>query len=270
MTSPPTPDPPMDTGPALPRRHRRRRGDTGGEEGKAPPWLVTFTDVMGLMLTFFVLMFAMREPERRTFETLTTGFQRQIAKIFEFRQEAGAYDALDLGRVDFDRALDLDYLEALLRERIEERNDVLKGVVLIPQSQSLVVSLPQDLVFAPGKEDISPSGVAALGAMAQILTRIRNRVEVIGHADPQPVSDKNPAYGSNWDLSLARALAASRALRTQGYEREMVVRGLGNALYRALPAALPEPVREGLSRRVDIVVMSDDGNRGRLLDIGTD
>lgn len=255
---------------AMPRRHRRRRGDTGQEEGRAPPWLVTFTDVMGLMLTFFVLMYAMREPEPRTFETLSGGFQREVARIFEYRRESGGFDTIDLGRIDFDRALDLDYLESLLRQRVEEREDVLKGVVLVPQSESLIVSLPQDLVFASGKEEVSEGGRAALGAMAGILGRIRNRIEIIGHADPQPVSDRNPAYGSNWDLSLSRAVAAAQGLREQGYDRPMVVRGLGKALYRALPAGLPDSFRETLSRRVDIVVMKDDGNRSRFLDIGTD
>lgn len=252
------------------RRHRRRRRDTGIEEHSAPVWLVTFTDVMGLMLTFFVLMFAMRAPEPRTFETLTAGFQSRIGQVFEFRQGAGPFDTIDLGRVDFNRALDLDYLGALVRERVNERSDVLRGVVLVPQSSSLVVSLPQELVFAPGKEEVSDGGKAALGAMAGILNRIRNRVEIIGHADPEPVSEKNPAYGSNWDLSLSRAAAAAAVLRGQGYERPMVVRGLGDALYRALPGGLPETFRNAVSRRVDIVIMSDDGNRRRFLDIGTD
>lgn len=233
-------------------------------------WLVTFTDVMGLMLTFFVLMFAIRAPEPRTFETLTAGFQQQIGKVFEFRQDAGPFDTIDLGRIDFNRALDLDYLEALVRERVDERGEILRGVVLLPQSSSLVVSLPQELVFAPGKEEVSDGGKAALGAMAEILTRIRNRVEIIGHADPRPVSEKNPDYGSNWDLSLSRAAAAAQVLREQGYERPVVVRGLGDALYRALPGGLPETFRETVSRRVDIVIMSDDGDRRRFLDIGTD
>jgi len=100
-------------GPALAsapvRRYRRRRNAAGmGEETSAPIWLVTFTDIMGLMLTFFVLMFAMRSPEPRTFETLVTGLQNQVFKILDTREKTGPFDTIDLGRVDFNRALDLD------------------------------------------------------------------------------------------------------------------------------------------------------------------
>ncbi len=254
------------------RRYRRRRDESGGgdEGASAPVWLVTFTDIMGLMLTFFVLMFAMRSPEPRTFETLVTGLQNQVFKILDTREKTGPFDTIDLGRVDFNRALDLDYLEALVRERVSERADVLKDAVLVPQSGSLIVSLPQDIVFDPGKDVVSDGGKATLGALAGILVRVRNRIEIIGHADIRPIPANDKAYESNWDLSLARAVAAAEVLRVQGYERPVVVRGLGDALYHALPGGLPESFRDSISRRVDIVIMSDDGSRRQFLDLGTD
>lgn len=260
------------TPPPAPRRYRRRLGDSGEEAGKQPIWILIFTDLMGLMLTFFVLMFSMRAPEPRTFESLTAGFQQKIAEILDSRQDSGPVDSIDLGRADFSRALDLDYLEAIVRQRVEERQDALRGAVLIPQSASLIVSLPQDSVFTAGKdkEEVSENGKAALEAMAGILARLRNRVEIVGYADSHPSPDRPGPNPPSRELSLARAVAAAQALRAAGYDRPVVTRGLGAALSRKIPAALPEAMRQDLSRRVDIVLMSDDGTRRKFLDIGTD
>ncbi|MFP4386149.1 MAG: flagellar motor protein MotB, partial [Alphaproteobacteria bacterium] len=163
-------------------------------------------------------------------------------------------------------ALNIGYVKVLLA-RLLARTD-LQGVMLIENHKRLVVSLPSDLLFASGQTEISSEGRQALFELGGILARLQNRIEVIGHSDPRPIT--NPAqatYKTNWQLSLARAAQVARILRDVGYERDITVRGLSSARYDELPQKLSQEERYDLSRRVDIIIMGDSGYRMNAFDM---
>jgi len=89
---------------------------------------------------------------------------------------------------------------------------------------------------------------------------------VVGHTDPRPV--RGGAFASNWELSLARAANVAAVLENVGYKRAITVRGHASARYYDLPETMSNQERLDLSRRVDVVVMEDDGKRLQLFDLG--
>lgn len=254
------------------RRYRRRMGDAGGAgEESAPIWVLTFTDVMGLMLTFFVMLFAMSEPEQQQWADVSAALNNEFNKFYGKIMERGPTDSINLSRIDYDQALDIKYLEALL-ESTMANNEQLGGVKLIPQAGQLVLSLPQDLLFESGQADIKSDGARAIYALGGMLSRIKNKIEVTGHADPRPVSRAQDMgkYSSNWELSLARAANVAGLLNSVGYERAIDIRGLSSGRYDDMAAVIAdEAQRIELSRRVDIVIMNHDGRRKeQLFEIG--
>ena len=136
-------------------------------------------------------------------------------------------------------------------------------LVIIQQPKRLVLSLPSDILFESGQAEIGVDGQRAIFALGNILSRIKNRIEVIGHSDPQPIVNAGGPFSSNWALSLSRALSVASSLNAAGYKRPVIVRGLASARYDELSESLPEEQRLDLSRRVDLVIMKDDG-RHRL------
>ena len=110
------------------------------------------------------------------------------------------------------------------------------------------MSLPSDLLFDAGKSDVNDRGRQALFSLGGALSRIKNRVEVIGHADPRPMQGETRAFSSNWELSLARAAQVAAVLESVGYRRHMIVRGLSSARYDELPVSMPEEERLSLAR----------------------
>lgn len=243
------------------RRYGRRMGDN--QDGNSI-WLVSFADVMALMLTFFVLLFAMSNPKEKDWEEFTDTVQENFNKFYGRPLNRGTQDAINIEKINFSKALNLNYLRVIIEDLIEKEPS-LKVVKLINQRGSLIISLPQNMLFETGQANIKPEASKALFTIAGSLARIKNRVEIVGHTDPRPITSGR--FESNWHLSLARAVNVAAVLENVGYERPVVVRGQAAGRYADIPANLGEVERLDLSRRVDIVIMEDDGKRLKLFDI---
>lgn len=234
----------------------RRMGDM---QAPAGAWMVSFTDVMALMLTFFVMLFAMSHPKEENWEEFSTAVNKEFNKFYGKPLNRAHVDTISIAKIDRNQALDLNYLQAILSGILEEES-MLKDVQLIMQPHSLVISFPDSLLFNAGDSALKDSGSRALYAIGATLMRIRNRIEVSGHADPRPVSVKS-RYNSNWELSLARALSVAAALENVGYQKSILVRGHSSGRYTDLPEYIAESQRLDLARRVDVVIMEDDGKK---------
>ena len=232
------------------------------DDGQESPvlWLITFTDVMALMLTFFVMLYSMSVPEEDKWKQVTSALTVGFSQFESPKWYKGPQDTINIDKRDFSNALNMDYLNALVIEIIE-KDEKLKNVVVLQQKKRLILSLPTDLLFKSGQSEVTVSGKRALFALGGPLSRIRNRIEVTGHADSRPVQSDKGKFSSNWELSLARAVNVSSVLENVGYSRPVIVRGLSNARYDELPADLSESERLSFSRRVDIVIMKDDGSQ---------
>ena len=242
----------------------RIRGDDVEESTSL--WLITFTDTMALMLTFFVLLYAMSIPKEDEWQELTGAVQRQFATFTSQAFSGGSQDTIEIEKLDYSRALDLGYLKSLLREQINKEVR-LRDVELIQMSDRLVISMPSDLLFEAGQADINADGRRALFAIGGSLSRIRNKIEVVGHSDPDPVPEEG-RFRSNWELSLARASATAAVLNNVGYRRDIEVKGLSSARYDEIQGQFDEQRRESLSRRVDVVVLKDDGSKRHFMNVG--
>ncbi|MEO3429451.1 flagellar motor protein MotB [Pelagibius sp. CAU 1746] len=220
-----------------------------GGQDTSQAWLLTFTDLAALMLTFFVLLFSMSTIKEESWQNLVDALAPRLPSLQEVTVALPTADktADEVERVP---GTDLDYLAAVLKEQMEA-NDALVGARVSREAESLVISMPGDLLFPPGAIELGDGGEKAVFALSGVLRNLRNVVEVAGHADP---SQPQSLYPSNWELSLARAAAVSGRLTELGYQGSIVVRGYGAARYAEVDADLPAEERRARARRVDIVV----------------
>ena len=244
------------------RYFRRRRLRSNGQSSST--WLISFADIMALMLTFFVLLFAMSHPKQEEWDDLTQNVRKNFNKFYGQPLRRGHQDTLSIKKVNFSKALNLTYLKAIV-EKLIEQEESLQRLELIELKDSLIISFPQDLLFEAGRAEIKPTANKALFALAGTLVRIKNRIEIVGHADPRPVS--GDTYESNWSLSLDRAIQVAATLENVGYSADVTVRGMASGRYFDLSDEFTEDEKLSLSRRVDIVIMKDDGKRLKLFDI---
>ena len=94
------------------RRFNRRAGDNDG--GTASTWLISFTDVMALMLTFFVLLFSMASPDEGKWDKLTQTAQESFNRFYGKPLHRGSEDAVNIDKINFSRALNLNYLKSII------------------------------------------------------------------------------------------------------------------------------------------------------------
>lgn len=215
----------------------------------AQAWLLTFTDLAALMLTFFVLLFSMSTIKQGDWQNLIELLSPRLDRVDQVTvalpQSQKAAEA-----VERQPGTDLDYLVAVLREQMEA-NAELQVVRVVRADHRLVISVPGDLLFASGSTELGAAGEKSVFLLSSVLRNLRNVIEIAGHADPQ---QPRGLYPTNWELSLARAAVLSGLLGELGYRGEILVRGYGDAQFGAIDATLPDEERMARARRVDIIV----------------
>ena len=217
-------------------------------------WLVTFADVVALLLAFFVMLFSMSNIETETWDQIISGlsYSENPKKDLAPRPQA----TKNVATVKLNQALSLDYLANVLEDHLT--GDKLLGTAFVHRLDGLVVvSLPSDTMFGSGEVELQKDAKEALFRMGGLIATIGNRIDVRGHTDPEPLSDKQ--FDSKWAISLARAAAVATELRQTGYARQIPIYGLADTRFVHLDAQIPEAARHELARRVDVVIHPHSG-----------
>ena len=224
----------------------------GHHESQA--WLVTFTDLVSLMLTFFVMLFAMSSVKidrwKEMTDALSTSLNPQRTPSIVTNSAK-----FNIGTIFRRQAINLDYLDSILSEAMT-RDPLLKKGTLMRLDDRLVFALPGDLLFKEGGAVMTDKAREAMFSLGGLLRNVGNTIGVNGHSDPSPPT--GAAYASNWELSVARSVAVANALRRSGYTEEIIAYGFSDTRYGELPD-MPDDQRRALARRVDIVILPTAG-----------
>ena len=231
---------------------KKDKGPTG-----PPVWMLSLADLISLLLTFFVMLFAMSKVKVDRWDEVVDSLSQSIKPSpKEDNDEPTA--SLNIPRVYRKPAMNLDYLSAVIDDAIDD-NPVLGDARMSRDANKLVISLPGDLLFVTGSSDMTPKARQALFVLGGVLGNIGNRIGVQGHTDPRPLSGRG-VYASNWELSLARAAAVANELKRSGYTDYINIYGFAASRYDQLPEKMDEDQRFAMARRVDIVIEPHGGS----------
>ena len=214
-----------------------------------PSWLITFADLIALLLTFFVMMYATQRVETGDWKALIQSLSQSLNPARTVIVPRPSADE-NIFLLSPKRMLDLSYLEILIKGR-REFQPVLDQLSFRRFDDRLVISLSSDLAFPPGSAVPRARTREMIFTLAATLRHVGNRIDVFGHSDPRPLSGGR--FASNWELSLARAAAVVALLREAGYESDVAAFGLGASRFAEL-SMVPPGRRDALARRVDIVI----------------
>ena len=219
------------------------------ESKQSVAWLITFTDLVSLMLTFFVLLFSMSSIRSEHWDSVIDALSQSLNPSAT-RAHMAATSDFNIATLFRKRAINLDYLTSVLQD-VYSKDELLSGNQLMRLDERLIVALPGDLLFEPGKAVLTEKAKLALFNLGGVLRNIGNQIGINGHTDPSPPT--GGVYESNWELSIARAAAVANALRRSGYTDDIVAYGYASSRFNELPD-MDEQERQALGRRVDIVV----------------
>lgn len=252
-----------------------------------PPWILTFADLMVLLMCFFVLMLSFSEMDVNKFKLLAGsmheafGVQTEIntkdppkgtsivANEFspgipqptdsnEIRQHTVDSDlnTLDLGlkqRLDELKAQEEAADEQVQKLREVFRQEIDDGRLLVRRDGTdVVIQVLEKDSFASGQAELEPGALATLAKIGRLLAAMSGAITVSGHTDNVPIS--NAQYRSNWDLSAARAASVGEELLKAGVEpSRLMISGHADTQPRA---ANDTPEHRALNRRVDITFVN--------------
>ena len=252
---------------------RRKRHEAHEEHENHERWLITYADMITLLMAFFIMLFTMSQLDLAKFKEFQQGFAGVPSHEINLAADGGK-GVLDGGeqtqqqilakaeqvlnqqaKVELARDLErnhLKHVEQEVRRRVGRAGLAAKVGYRLEERGLVVTIVSDDVLFDLGSADLKPKGRQVLEGLAGVLRGMPNHVAIEGHTDNIPVSGR---YGSNWVLSTARAtsvlsflldnhrLPASR-LSAAGYADQRPIKPNSSASNRAV------------NRRVEIVILA--------------
>jgi len=268
---------------------RRKKGGHEEEHENAERWLLTYADMITLLMVLFIVLFAIGQVDQKKFDKLHDGLAKSFGEstvldggsglldgsavqaqapdnsqsgsqaLAAQRESAlAAQDAYDAAQKQkaANKALADQITQALAKQGLAKDVDFQEL-----DQKGLVINIVTDKVlFDTGQATLKPQGIKVLGALAPVLRKLPNYLVVEGHTDSQPIS--GGPFASNWELSTARATTVLRHLLTDGVNRNRIsAAGFADTRPLVSGTSLAANAR---NRRVAIVVLAQDSSSSAL------
>jgi chemotaxis protein MotB len=167
-------------------KHKNRYRVDEGSEANMDEWLLTYSDMITLLMAFFLVLISISHPDMALFEQLKSGLRSEIMK-----EEKVQTPLAEIKK-------DLDSL--LVTERAANKVSIDLG------KDGITMEFASELLYNAGSADVSKEADAMIEKVAQAVKQVDYypfKLEVEGHTDNVPISTAR--FPSNWELSSSRA-----------------------------------------------------------------
>jgi chemotaxis protein MotB len=194
--------------------NKKRNSDEGGGENTGA-WMVTFSDLIMLLLTFFVLLLTMSSLDQKALKELISHLKDSTG-VLEF---SGMGEISSLSNliekyntsenkivISHDKLTELCGLDRVTAKGIKDKVKKIDELIDIKDDERGVsFSFHENIFFKSGTTKIEKSNIPALESIAVAIADSNNHILIMGHADNTPVTGER--FASNWELSTYRGLS---------------------------------------------------------------
>ncbi|RMG67570.1 MAG: flagellar motor protein [Calditrichaeota bacterium] len=229
------------------------------ESGEEAGWIVTFSDLMSLLLCFFILLFSFSTIQEQKFKELLASLQSAFG--VDQVPEAGTREGLDMLNRNPSKTNPnaVDELGGMVQKEMEKIKSEVEEFVMKNKlggkvkveigDRGAVITISDVVIFPPGEAEFTGEATPILEKITDLLRQFPYKVKVEGHTDNVPIhTDK---YPSNWELSTARAAKLVRYFIEHGIDPTRLS-AEGYAEYHPI-ADNATPEGRARNRRVEIV-----------------
>lgn len=257
------------------------------EEG-APAWMVTFSDLVTLLLVFFVLLYSFSVIDKMKFQQFIASFQGsgilekgpepldgppeppKQDQLLDDTTLDNATELEDIGKMDIQELQELAMDNPLVEVYLAvisylETNQLQDTVEVRFEKRGIALEIKDRILFDSGSAYLKPNARKVLNSLAPLLKDLSYMISVEGHTDDRPIHTSQ--FPSNWELSVARALSVVKFF-IEDFKldpQKFAVVGLGE-YHPVVPNNSPGNWQ--LNRRVIIVVNAEDPFKSEVLDDG--
>lgn len=247
-------------------------------------WLLTYSDLITLLMILFVLLYAMGNVDQEKYDKLSTslgsamggkkviastqGTERIIdtglphnSKEIDGNQEdsnevGSELSTVDSSDIDESRLNEMEYLKDFI-DRVLNNYYVDNKINSEIVKRGLQISFNDGIFFDSGDDVLKPDMKNALMEISVLLKQIDFYIRIEGYTDNVPVT--NGKFTSNWQLSAMRAANVVEYLADAGQVDGERLSGIGYGEYKPKTS---NDSKEGkaMNRRVDIIILNADEN----------
>lgn len=255
----------------------RRRADLDSDN--TDRWLLTYADLITLLLAFFVLMYAISKVDSKKFEKITqrlsgefnAGDERRRAteesefgagalKVGQLKLIAQRLQSPSVGpvkrRVNIGASSNIAQSSGFDSDPLAD--SLTKQISVELNERGLVIHVLESALFASGSATLRTEAQSLMDRIAGEIRELPNQIRVEGHTDDRPIATSR--FPSNWELSTARAAAVVRYFIEKHQLPPDQISALGFGEHRPLVANDTDENR-GKNRRVDIVILTENLSR---------
>jgi chemotaxis protein MotB len=253
-----------------------------------PPWMVTYCDLVQLLMCFFVMLFAMSNLDVDKFKALADSVRVQAPSMIDIfgggQNDEGSF--LNSGLMAMPEISD-DFFEGRYPERqdtfstyippvdvTQEMQDAIRDIAMMAgdfktyfaennmsdqiqmevEELQIRLNLDTSILFDSGSDRLNPTAYAVLDVLvSQLMINTQNIIRIIGHTDDRPINTVR--FPNNEVLSFARASSVHQYMMNAGIydQRRFSVQGAGD---RFPVIDNSTETNRAMNRRVEIIIES--------------
>lgn len=240
---------------------RKKKEEGGGPTGSE--WLGTYSDMVTLLMTLFVLLYSMSSVDEAKVQAISQAFSVLSGKaadsILQYDMYQGSQPIIggeskvDNG-IDQGESAEAEAMYQNIKKFIEENN--LDNVIDLAENDTgVVLQLKDNILFESGQADLKANSNEILDKINTIISNIPNSIDIEGHTDNVPIH--NDKYKDNWDLSSMRATNVLRYFTEVKNQDPKRFRAAGYGEYKPKVDNSTEENR-AQNRRVNILIENNE------------
>jgi chemotaxis protein MotB len=225
----------------------RKKKIKNGAPG-APAWMTTYSDMVTLLLTFFVLLLSMAELDKLKFNEAVVSLRGAFG-IVQSKTIKDAPSEIVVPRV---AAIPYDMLQRVYKQVVMniEKLELDKDIEVVKDRGAMVLRVTENVLFAPGSSNLKKEAGPVLRKVADLIAPLPFEVRIEGHTDNTSYKD---SWNANWELSAFRAIAVLKYFAENKLLSLDRLSAVGYGEHRPL-VSNDSIENKALNRRVEIVL----------------
>lgn len=224
--------------------------------GGAPAWMVTYSDLVTLLLTFFVLLLSMASMDQVKFTAASSSLRDAFGVHSKPAQVDFSLPILPTPPISQFAPIQNE-MATKVYKRIESQikaSMVPEDIELIKKdNDTIILRINNSVLFKKGQATVSPTAYPLLRKIADIIRPLPMRLRIEGHTDSSPVSKRKIG---NWDLSVDRAVSVMRFFKKSDLLPLDRMAAIGYGSERPVVPNTSEK-NMAMNRRVDFVLRAN-------------
>ncbi|MGE5473500.1 MAG: OmpA family protein [Ignavibacteriales bacterium] len=232
------------------------------EKDRSERWLLTYSDLITLLLTFFVILYSISQQDAAKFQAVAESLSGALSGTKEVVGESPGISQiqgnsgfhLDVSNADKEKAEQNKLKE--IKKKVEElakKEGLQSSISVTLEERGVAIRIVDRVLFNSGYADLTPQADKLLRSIGKILYTSQGQyIRIEGHTDNVPITGR---FASNWELSSSRATNVLRLFIDKSGINPKILSAVGYGEYRPIATNVTEDGRSK-NRRVEIVILN--------------